>query len=75
MVISKLLDVAWDQWNHRNSINHDTLHPWKKDQIEILNNKIGVEYSLGNNALNSAAQKCVRRPLAATLQLNELMKL
>ncbi len=73
MLVSKLIDVAWDQWNHRNRIDHNTLHPRKQEQIDILNNRIREEYSLGTDSLDSAAQKLFRRPLAATLKLDKLV--
>jgi hypothetical protein len=53
LLVTKLLAVAWDQWNHRNRIAHKMLHPWKLEQIEILNDKIREEYSLGIEELRT----------------------
>jgi hypothetical protein len=68
------LAVAWDQWNHRNQIAHKTLHLWKLEQIEILNDKIQVEYSLGIEELSPLPKRFFWRPLATTLKLDELTK-
>jgi hypothetical protein len=75
MLVSKLLDVAWDQWNHHNRIKHGTSHPWKQEEIEILNNQIQEAYSLGTDALSPADQQFFCPPLAATLKLDKLVKL
>jgi hypothetical protein len=41
-VIQKVLDVAWDVWEQRNDIKHDTLHPRKAAELA----RIKVELQL-----------------------------
>jgi hypothetical protein len=52
-IISKLWDIAWDMWQHRNHIVHNTLHPQKRLELEL--EKIGAQinelYAQGNETL------------------------
>jgi hypothetical protein len=36
-IVSKLWDIAWDMWQHRNHVTHNTLHPKNQLEMELLN--------------------------------------
>lgn len=38
-IISRLWDIAWDMWLHRNHMTHNTIHPKKQQEL----NKIGIQ--------------------------------
>ena len=39
-IISKLWDTAWDMWQHPNHITHNTLHPKKQLEMELLGQQL-----------------------------------
>jgi hypothetical protein len=46
-IISRLWDIAWDMWEHHNHITHNTIHPWKQQELDILNQQIEELYIQG----------------------------
>jgi hypothetical protein len=36
-------EVSWEMWDHRNSILHDPLHPWRQQELSDLNEQISRE--------------------------------
>jgi len=50
-LIKKLWGVAWDMWEHRNDILHNTLTPAKLRRIEDMNTRIQDQFELGRDGL------------------------
>jgi hypothetical protein len=50
-IISKLWDIAWDMWQHRNHIKHNTLHPRKQLEMEFLGQQVRELYAQGAKEL------------------------
>jgi hypothetical protein len=46
-IISKLWDIAWDMWQHRNHIKHNTLHPKKQLEMAIIGQRVEDLYEQG----------------------------
>jgi hypothetical protein len=46
-VIQKALDVAWDMWEQRNDILHNTLHPRRAAEVLAIKNKLRSLYRKG----------------------------
>jgi hypothetical protein len=46
-LIVHLWQLSWNQWDHRNDVDKNTLHPEKKARIEFLNEQIQNEYEIG----------------------------
>jgi hypothetical protein len=67
-LIVQLWQLSWNQWNHRNNIDKNTLHPKKKAPLDILNDRICVEYELGPANLLNYDQLFFRHPIDTTLQ-------
>jgi hypothetical protein len=53
---TKLLNVAWDLWDHRNSILHHKDHPWKQLEHATANERIDEEYDQGPLNLDQGEQ-------------------
>jgi hypothetical protein len=43
-LITQAWQLAWSHWEHRNHINNSTIHPDKRQQINILDDHIRDEY-------------------------------
>jgi hypothetical protein len=52
-IINKLWDIAWDMWSHRNHITHNTIHPRKRQELDILKQQIQELYLQGPQELLS----------------------
>ncbi len=50
-IISKLWDIAWDMWQHRNHVIHNTLHPKKQLEMELLGLQVNEWYEQGPEEL------------------------
>jgi hypothetical protein len=46
-IISKLWDIAWDMWEPRNHITHNTIYPRKQQELDILKQQIEKLYVQG----------------------------
>jgi hypothetical protein len=46
-IICKLWDIAWDIWSHCNHITHNTIHPRKQQELDILKQQIQELYLQG----------------------------
>jgi hypothetical protein len=64
-LIQKLWDTAWDMWQHRNRVLHDTEHSVARDQ-EIQ--QITAEFDMGPAGLAPAAKLHFVRGLPSLLQ-------
>jgi hypothetical protein len=65
-IIQKLWDVAWDLWDHRNRILHDTDTNLAAQQQR---REIEEEYSRGNSTVTQEAKRLFRPGLAQLLAL------
>jgi hypothetical protein len=50
-IISKLWDIAWDMWQHRNHVIHNTLHSKKQLEMELLGLQVNEWYKQGPEEL------------------------
>ncbi len=74
-MIVQLWQLSWNQWDNRNDIDKNTLHPEKQARLEILNDRIRVEYELGPANMLNYDRQFFRHPLSTTLQKkNETQK-
>ncbi len=67
-LLVQLWQLSWNQWNHRNEIDKNTLHPEKQARLEILNNLIREEYDIGPANMLNYDRQFFRHPLSTTLQ-------
>ena len=72
---TKLLNVSWDLWDHRNSILHHKDHPWKQLEHAAADEHIDKEYNQGPLNLDQGEQWLCRtlqqvkeRPMEAKQQ-------
>jgi hypothetical protein len=66
-IISKLWDIAWDMWQHRNHIKHNTLHPRKQLEMEFLGQQVRELYAQGAKELLPRDQQLFQKSVQ-TLQ-------
>ena len=70
-LIQKLFNVAWDQWDHRNAILHNTENKFDQAESIKVDAAIREEFRIGKNALPRADHGLFRagatRILARTL--------
>jgi hypothetical protein len=52
-VIQKALDVAWDMWEQRNDIKHNTLHPRRAAEVARIAAQLQLFYRKGSAGLLS----------------------
>ncbi len=53
LLIVQLWQLLWNQWDHRNEVDKNTMHLERQLQIEALDERIQNEYELGpTNLLN-----------------------
>ena len=50
-LIRKLLEIAWDLWEHRNGIAHAPNHPWKDEERGVLAVEIKQQFNMGTTTL------------------------
>ena len=50
-LIKKLVETAWDMWEHRNGIMHSAAHPWRQHERMALAVEIRRQYRLGTQTL------------------------
>jgi hypothetical protein len=50
-IISRLWDIAWDMWQHRNHVIHNTLHPKQQLEMELLGLQVNEWYEQGPEEL------------------------
>jgi hypothetical protein len=50
-LIQKALDVAWDMWEQRNHIKHNTLHPRRAAEVARIKVQLQLLYRKGNAGL------------------------
>jgi hypothetical protein len=70
-LIIQLWQLSWNQWDHRNGIDKNTLHPEKQSRLDILNESIRVEYETGPANLLNYDRHFSRHPLTTMLQKND----
>jgi hypothetical protein len=46
-IVSKLWDIAWDMWQHRNHVIHNALHPKKQLEMELLGLQVNEWHEQG----------------------------
>jgi hypothetical protein len=73
-LIKKLWGVAWDMWEHRNGILHDTITPAKLRKIAYTNIGIQEEFDTGIEGLLPRDIHWVSQPIAIVLRYNLEMK-
>jgi hypothetical protein len=56
VLTTKLLNISWDLWDHRNSILHHKDHPWKQLEHAVMNEQIDKEYNQGPLNLDQGEQ-------------------
>ena len=56
LLIQKLFNVAWDQWEHRNEALHDMENKFDQEAILQPNNSIHQEFVIGTHQLPTADQ-------------------
>ncbi|MCA1800669.1 MAG: hypothetical protein LC650_05195 [Actinobacteria bacterium] len=61
-------NLAWNQWNHRNKIKHNTVRPEEKRALKLLNNQIIREYTKGQDDLLPADRHHLRHNIVHLLQ-------
>jgi hypothetical protein len=49
-LIQKALDVAWDMWEQRNDIKHNTLHPRRAAEVMAIKVRLQMLYRQGRTA-------------------------
>ena len=52
-LIQKALEVAWDMWEQRNHIKHNTLHPRRAEEVARIKAKLQMLYRKGSTGLLS----------------------
>jgi hypothetical protein len=50
-LIQKALDVAWDMWEQRNEICHNTLHPRRAAEVLVIQDQLRSLFRLGPSSL------------------------
>jgi hypothetical protein len=64
-IISKLWDITWGMWEHRNHIMHNTLHPKKQQELEQLGQRVEAVYNhQGMDTLLSRDRPLFQKPIA-----------
>jgi hypothetical protein len=63
-IISKLWDIAWDMWQHRNHIAHNTLHPKKIVELARIGQQVEELYAQGAKDLLQRNQSLFQKSLA-----------
>jgi hypothetical protein len=63
-IISKLWDIAWDMWQHRNHIKHNTLHPRKQQEMNIIGQQVAELYEQGSSGFLSRDKSLFQKSLA-----------
>jgi hypothetical protein len=69
-IISKLWDIAWDMWQHRNHIKHNTLHPRKQQEMDIIGQRVTVLYEQGSEDLLARDRSLFLKSLTTLLKGN-----
>lgn len=69
-IISKLWDIAWDMWQHRNHIIHNTLHPKKQLEMELLGQQVNELYEQGSTELLNRDRTLFQKSLTTLLKGN-----
>ena len=67
-MLVQLWQLSWNQWDNRNDIDKNTLHPEKQARLELLNDRIRTEYELGPDNMLNYDRHFFRHPLSTTLQ-------
>jgi hypothetical protein len=67
-ILSKLWDIAWDMWQHRNHIKHNTLHPKKQLEMEIIGQQVKEMYAKGAKELLTRDRTLFQKSLATILK-------
>ena len=67
-IISKLWDIAWDMWQHRNHVTHNTLHPKKQLEMELLGLQVNEWYEQGPDELLLRDRNLFQKPVATLLK-------
>jgi hypothetical protein len=73
-LIKKLWGVAWDMWEHRNGILHDTVTPAKLRKIIAVNTKIQEEFDMGTIGLLPRDIHWVSQPITTVLRYDLQVK-
>jgi hypothetical protein len=50
-IISKLWDISWDMWQHRNHIKHNAVHPHKQLELDSIGHQVDELYAQGDAAV------------------------
>ena len=61
-IISKLWDITWDMWQHRNHIKHNTLHPQKQLVMNSIALRIDDLYEQGPARLLPRDKSLFQKP-------------
>ena len=51
-ITTKILNISWDMWDHRNGILHHKDHPWQRLEHNAVDRDIEDEYEKGLEDLN-----------------------
>jgi hypothetical protein len=68
-ITTKLLNISWDMWDHRNKILHNSKHPWKMLKVKNADNLIEQEYELGYENLKRFDYHWLKQPIQVTKKL------
>ena len=66
-LILKAFNTSWDMWEHRNGIKHNTITPAKIRALQILDDSIRDEYSVGDKCLLHRDKRWFSNPLSTVL--------
>jgi hypothetical protein len=64
-IISKLWDIVWDMWQHRNHITYNTVHPKKQLELDRIGQKVEELYEQGSTELLPRDRPLFLKSLAA----------
>ena len=73
-LLKEIHNLAWSQWDHRNTVLHKTEQPRVIKSIQILNNEIRKEYYKGPADLPPVDRSQFRLPLLILLNRNTTYK-
>jgi hypothetical protein len=66
-ILSKIWDISWDMWEHRNGIAHDTLHPRRLAKLQVIQQEVKDAFGDGCDDLLSRDKRLFDKGLEKIL--------
>ena len=67
-LIQKALNVSWDMWEQRNEICHNTLHPRRAVEVQLIKSQLSLLFRQGSTAYLPQDRLLFSKPETTLLQ-------